>query len=231
MRAIAELFRRDGPQYRATFGDRMPPRHLHAMADIEQCRTETRGGHVYDCEPCQESQYRDHSCKHRHCPTCQNAPAQAWLDTQNNVLLPVPYVLVTFTLPEGLRKVARSHQKIIDPLLFRRAAAALQPRAFDPRCIGGHIGMIGILHTWTRDLRSPPHVHVIVPGGGLSPDEQTWLPSREDFLVPVEALSRIFQAKFRHALQQTPLFDLVPADTWKKDWVVHSQPVSRGVEA
>jgi hypothetical protein len=153
------------------------------------------------------------------------------LEQQQDLLLPVPYFLVTFTLPTELRQVARRHQKLIYHLLFRASAAALQQLARDPRFVGGQIGMVGVLHTWARDLSYHPHVHYLVPGGGLASDGQAWLPSRQDFLVHVRPLGRLFRAKFRDALQKSGLFDRVPAETWRKDWVVHCQPVGSGVTA
>ena len=134
-------------------------------------------------------------------------------------------------MPDGLRELARSHQNILYPTLFRSAAAALQQLANDSRLVGGQSGMVGILHTWPRDLRSQPHVHSRVPGGGLSADGSPWLPSRAPFLVPVKPLSMMFRAKFRAALHKTTLFALVPPDTWDKDGVVHSASVGRGGEA
>jgi hypothetical protein len=138
---------------------------------------------------------------------------------------------VTFTLPAELRTIARSNQKVIYSLLFKSSAAALQKLAKDPRFVGGDIGMMGGLHTWRRDMRYHPHVHFIVPGGGLSPDRSQWLPSNTDFFVPVEALSPIFRAKFRDALKKTDLFDAVAPDVWQKDWVVHCKPVGDGNRA
>jgi hypothetical protein len=134
-------------------------------------------------------------------------------------------------LPVGLRQVARRNQKCIYNLLFRASAAATQKLAGDPRSVGGQIGMIGVLQTWSRDLSYHPHVHYLVPAGGLSPDGQHWLSANENFLVPVKALSVIFRAKFRDALRKTELFELVPTDVWQQDWVVHCQPVGDGVAA
>ncbi len=138
---------------------------------------------------------------------------------------------MTFTLPSELRPIARSNQKVVYDLLFKSSAAALQKLAKDPRFVGGDIGMMGGLHTWQRDMGYHPHVHFIVPGGGLSPERSQWLPSNTDFFVPVEALSPIFRAKFRDALKKTDLFDSVPAGVWKKDWVVHCKPVGNGNSA
>jgi hypothetical protein len=228
---IAEIFRIHGPQYRAKFGDQIPHSHLRAMEAIEHCRTEALGGQVYYCENCDDYQYRYHSCKNRHCPKCQNGSANDWLQRQKDLLLPVPHFLVTFTLPDSLRELARSHQKLFYNILFRSSAQALQDRALDPRFVGGTIGMVGVLHTWTRALHDHPHVHSLVPAGGLAADGGQWLPARENFLVPVKALSILFRANVRNALRKTPLFDLVRNDLWERDWVVHCEPVGRGSQA
>jgi Putative transposase/Transposase zinc-binding domain len=227
---IADIFRIHGPEDRATCGGRMLPRHLRAMQDIERCRTETLGGQVSHGERCGEYHARDHSCKNRHCPTCQQDQAEPWLDNQKRLLLPVPHFMVTFTLPDALRALARRHQKTLYNLRLRSSSEALQELALDPRFIGGRIGMVGVLHPWTRDLRYHPHVHDIVPGGGLTADDR-WLPSRPDFLVHVKPLSVLFRATFRDALHKTDLFPLVDAPVWHKDWVVHCEPVGHGAEA
>jgi len=229
---LATILHRYGPAYREKFGPRMLPSHRRAMHDIEQCRTEVLGGQVYYCPNCERARYSYHSCKNRHCPKCQNDAAQQWLDQQKDLLLPVPYFLLTFTLPAGLRDIVRSNQKRMYNLLFRTSAAATQKLARDPRFVGGQIGLIGVLHTWSRNLTYHPHVHYLVPAGGLAADGQTWLPSRQDFLVPVKPLSIIFRAKFRDALQKTDLFDSVPAEAWTQDWIaVGCQPVGSGIAA
>lgn len=225
---IADIFRLHGPAYRAKFRDRMPLSHLRAMEDIESCRTEALGGQLYFCDQCQERRYSYHSCKNRHCPKCQNDQANEWLENQQNLLLPVNYFMVTFTLPDELRALARSNQRIVYHLLFRASADALLELAADPRFVGGLVGMVGVLHTWTRDLRYHPHVHYIATGGGLSPDG-SWLRSRSDFFVHVKPLSILFRVKFRDLLKQTDL--LVDSSVWGKDWVVHCQGVGSGQAA
>ena len=230
MLEVADIFRLHGPAYRQKFGDRMLPSHRRAMQDIETCRTEALGGQLYFCKQCQEQRYSYHSCKNRHCPKCQNEQANDWLQEQQSLLLPTHHFLVTFTLPAELRPLARSHQKTIYNLLFRTSSAALQQLAQDPRFVGARLGMVGVLHTWTRQLLYHPHVHYIVTGGGWS-DDGRWRSSRKDFLVPVEALSPIFRAKFRDALKQTELFAQVPPRVWRKDWVVHAEPVGSGTQA
>src|SRR6266404_4115469 len=230
MLEVAEIFRLHGPDYRAKFGARMLPSHRRAMQDIEQCRTAALGGQVYFCDQCKEQRYSYHSCQNRHCPKCGNEQASDWLDQQQNLLLPVPYFLVTFTLPAELRALARSNQKPIYNLLFRAASQALLKLAHDPRFVGGRLGMVGVLHTWTRQLSYHPHLHFIVTGGGLTADGR-WRSSRPDFLVPVKALSKIFRAKFRDELKKTGLFRQLNQQVWRKAWVVHSQPVGAGLAA
>jgi len=228
---LAEIFRQYGPAYRAKFGDRLLPSHRHVMWAIEHCRTEALGGHLYHCPDCDTSVYQYHSCRNRHCPKCQTENAQHWLEQQRDLLLPVPYFMLTFTLPAPLRSVARSHQTLLYDLLFRTSAAATQHLAADPRFVGGQLGLVGVLHTWGRTLTYHPHVHYLIPAGGLANDGQTWRPAREDFLVPVKALSGIFRARFRDALRQTDIFDLVSSTVWEHDWVVHCQPVGNGETA
>jgi hypothetical protein len=227
---VAEIFRLHGPDYRAKFAARMLPSHLRAMQDIEACRTESLGGQLYFCNQCQARRYSYHSCKNRHCPKCQNEQANKWLKEQRELLLPTHHFLVTFTLPDELRSVARSHQKTIYNLCFRASSAALLQLAQDPRFVGAQPGMVGVLHTWTRQLLYHPHLHYIVTGGGLTADGR-WRSSRKDFLVPVKALSRIFRAKFRDELKKTQLCAHVAQRVWRKDWVVHCEPVGSGAQA
>jgi hypothetical protein len=228
---LAEIFRQYGPAYRAKFGDRMPAGHLKAMKAIEECRTEALGGHVYECDDCGEVRYSYHSCKNRHCPKCQNEAGQAWLARQQAMLLPVPCFMVTFTLPEGLRELARREQRQVYNLLFRASAAALQTLANDPRFVGGQIGFMGVLQTWTRDQLYHPHVHYLVPGGGLSADGQSWMRTRRNFLVHVKPLSRLFRSKFREGLKSLNLLEQVPARVWSQEWVVHCEAVGSGEAA
>ncbi|HXG95187.1 MAG TPA: transposase zinc-binding domain-containing protein, partial [Blastocatellia bacterium] len=201
------------------FGERMLPSHLRAMRDIESCRTAALGGAVYYCEACDETRYSYHSCKNRHCPKCQSNQADQWLEKQKQLLLPVVYFLVTFTLPEELRQLARSNQKVVYNILFRASSEALQKLAAAPRFVGGQIGMVGVLHTWTRALVYHPHVHYIVTGEGLS-ESGRWVSSGEEFLVPVKALSILFRAKVRDQLKKAGLLDEVDERVWNKGWVV-----------
>lgn len=226
---VAEIFRKYGPAYREKFGDKMPASHLAAMKAIEQCRTETLGGHLYWCEDCQQQWYSYHSCRNRHCPKCQHQAAREWLEKQVTLLLPVPYFLVTFTLPSELREIARSNQETIYNLLFRSAADALLTLARDR--IGGQFGCVGILQTWTRDLRFHPHIHFLVPGGGLSDDGKQWVASPKNFLLRVEVLGKLFRGKFMAALKKTKLVANASSALWEKGWVVDSRPVGTGEAA
>jgi len=227
---VAEILRAHGPEYLAKYGERMPRSHLRVMRDIEACRTAELGGQVYVCEKCDERRFSYHSCKNRHCPKCGNDQASEWLEEQKEMLLPVIHFLVTFTLPEELRRVARSNQKTVYNLLFRASSEAVQKLAGDERFVGARLGIVGVLHTWTRALIYHPHVHCIVTGGGLN-EKGEWKSSRDDFLVPVRALSVIFRAKFRDLLKKTELFEEVNARVWKKEWVVHCEAVGSGEAA
>lgn len=228
---LAEVFRQYGSQYLNKYGNKIILRHLQAMRDIQRCRTEALGGHVYQCPECNEVHYLYHSCRNRHCPKCQNDRGQEWLEKQKELLLPTPYFLLTFTLPTSLRRIVRSNQSTFYNLFFRTSAAATQKLACDPRFVGGKIGMVGILHTWGRNLIYHPHIHYLVPGGGLTPDGANWLPGKKCFLFPVKALSRVFRAKFRDALQNTDFFNDIPEDVWRQEWVVHCKPVGDGQNA
>jgi hypothetical protein len=228
MLTLGELFRRYGPAYRAQEGTRLSPAQLAAMHAIEACRTERLGGQLYRCASCDMTRYSYHSCRNRHCPRCQNDAAEAWLARQQDLLLPVPYFLVTFTLPGGLRDVAYRHQALVYDLFFRASAAALQQLAQDPRFLGGQLGMVGVLQTWTRDLRYHPHIHYLVPGGGLAADGRSWVTTKADFLVHVKPLAALFRAKLRATLRQTELWADIPDEVWKVDWVVDCRPVGSG---
>ncbi len=228
---LADIFKRYGSAYRQKYADRILPSHRQAMAAIEHCRTATLGGQVYACPSCGETRFVYHSCRNRHCPKCQHERTEEWLNLQRDLRLPVPYFMLTFTLPEELRRLARQNQKLFYHALFQASAEATQQLAQDPRFIGhkAQIGMIGVLHTWTRNLLFHPHVHYLVPGGGLK--DNHWIASRPDFFLPVKALSKLFRAHFQHLLQKSPLFAKIPKQVWTKDWVVHCLPVGDGQAA
>jgi len=227
----ADIFRQYGPAYRQKYTSRMPANHFKAMRAIEQCRTQALGGQVYRCPNCEQVQYSYHSCRNRHCPKCQHENAQGWLDKQQALLLPVPYFLLTFTLPSGFNEVARSHQRLLYDLLFKTSAAATQQLAQEPRWLGGQIGMVGVLHTWGRNLAYHPHIHYLVPGGGWQDAEKRWVPARPDFLLPVRALSRVFRGKLRQALRHTDCYARIPPNVWQQEWVVHCEGVGSGLNA
>ena len=228
---LADIFREYGLAYREKYADKLLPSHRQAMWAIERCRTEALGGQLYGCVSCGEFQYSYHSCRNRHCPKCQHELTQDWLDVQKELLLPVPYFMVTFTLPSELRELVSRNQKLMYTLLFQASAQSAQKLAQDPRYIGGQIGLVGVLHTWTRNLIYHPHVHYLAPGGGLSADGQTWLPARNQFFLPVRALSKLFRAAFRSALKKTDLYNQVPQKIWSKEWVVHCKSVGDGQAA
>ena len=232
MPTVAEVVRRYGPAYLERFGATMPAAHKKVLRDIAACRTGELGTVLYRCEDCGRMHALGRSCGNRHCPSCQRDKAEAWLETQTQRLLPCPYFLVTFTLPAGLRDVARRHQRVVYSALFEASSEALRDLAADPKHLGtDRLGFFGVLHTWGRTLEYHPHVHYVVPGGGLSAEGDRWLPSRTDFLVPVKALSILFRAKFRDALARAGLREEVDPSVWRQDWVVHCQPAGDGRES
>jgi hypothetical protein len=232
MPTVAEVVRRYGPEYLDRFGAGMPAAHRKVLRDIAGCRTGELGMVVYRCADCGQAHAMGRSCGNRHCPSCQRDKAEAWLEDQTERLLPCPYFLVTFTLPAELREVARSHQRVVYSALFEASGAALRALAADPKYIGtDRLGFFGVLHTWGRTLEYHPHVHYVVPGGGLSTDGTCWLPSRADFLVPVKALSIVFRGKFRDLLGREGLLEKVDPSVWHRDWVVHCQPAGDGRES
>ena len=228
---LADLFRQYGPAYCQKHANKLLPSHRQAMRAIERCRTEALGGQLYACVACSEVRYSYHSCRNRHCPKCQHEQTQEWLSLQQELLLPVPYFLLTFTLPSELRDLTSCNQKLIYALLFRASSQAAQQLARDPRFVGGQIALVGVLHTWTRNLYYHPHIHYLAPGGGLATDGQTWLKAHPNFFLPVKALSKLFRGAFRRGLQKTALYPQIPAPVWRKDWVVHCKSVGNGQAA
>lgn len=231
MITLAEIVRRYGAAYRAQFHEQLLPSHAAVLTAIAQCRTAALGGHVYTCSNCDITRYSYHSCRNRHCPACQHGGGQRWLAQQQELLLPVPHFLITFTLPSELRMLARSNQRQFYNLFFRASAHALEQLAADPRFVGGQIGMLGVLQTWTRDLRYHPHIHYLVPAIGLATDGRFCRPRNGAFLVPVQALAVLFRAKMRAALRQTSFTSTIPAAIWTQPWVVDCRPVGRGAAA
>lgn len=227
---LAEIVRTTEAAYRQRYGPKLLPSHHQALTAIKRCRTSALGGHLYQCDTCNTQHYQYHSCRNRHCPQCQHNVGQAWLEKQQHRLLNSHYFMLTFTIPEALRPLARSNQKTVYSALFRSAAAATQKLACDERYVGGQIGMVGVLHTWGRNLSYHPHVHFLVPGGGLT-DTNEWRATSHNFFVPVKALSIIFRAKLRDALAEAGLTEDIDKAVWKSDWVVHCQPVGNGSTA
>ena len=229
MLAVAEIIRLHGAAYRAHVGDRLLPSQARVLRDLAACRTAYFGGHLTQCDACAAQVFRYHSCSNRHCPTCHGPRTERWLETQRAQLLPCPYYLVTFTLPQSLRALAFAHQRVVYGVLMRSAAAALQRLAADPRYVGARVGCLAVLHTWTRAMLYHPHVHLLVTAGGLSSDGTQWIaPKNPAFLVPVQALSVIFRAKVCDGLRRAGFLDHVAPSTWTTPLVVHAQPAGRG---
>lgn len=228
---VADIFRLHGAAYRARFGNRLLPSQTRAMRDIEACRTPYFGGHIKQCDnrECGRKVYVYHSCGNRSCPKCHRQQTERWLERQRARLLPTQHYLLTFTLPKELRTLAFAHQNKIYGLLMRCAAAALQKLADDPRYVGGRLGLMGVVHTWTRAMLYHPHVHFLATAGGFSRDGAEWIKAKNPaFLVPVDALSVIFRAKVCAALKKAGLLEQTPGIVWKKKWVVHCQPAGSG---
>ena len=193
---LAEIFRRHWPAYRAQFGHLIPPAHRRAVAAILSCRTAQRGGQLFRCD-CGTFHFAYHSCGHRACHQCGHGDAKAWAQRQELKLLPVPYFLVTFTVPAELRAVLRAHPKELYGALFGQSAGALADVALSK--LGVELGCTGVLHTWTRQLIYHPHVHYLVPGGGLTPDGLRWKRVKDpQFFLP----TRVLAARFRNQLRQ-----------------------------
>ena len=229
MLEVADIIRLHGAAYRAHVGDRLLPSQARVLRDLAACRTVYFGGQLTQCDRCERQVYRYHSCGNRHCPKCHGDQTERWLETKRAQLVPCPYYLVTFTLPQALRALAFGHQRALYGILMRSAAAALQRLAADPRYVGAQVGCLAVLHTWTRAMLYHPHVHLLVTAGGLSDDGTQWMtPKNPAFLVPVRALSVIFRAKVCAGLRRAGLLDQVPPAVWTTPWVVHAQQAGRG---
>ena len=220
--------------YLERFAPAMPWRLRQVLERILRCRTAALGGQLFRCPECGDFHYQYHSCNDRHCPQCGQADTEDWLARQRQrLLLPVSYFLVTFTVPEALRPWIRSHWQVSLDLLFRASAQALQDLAANPKRLGAQLGMLGILHTWARTLIFHPHIHFLIPGGGLSLDGRSWIAAKDNYLFAVKALGTHFRTLFRQTLlkEHPQLFEEVPAKVWKQSWVVHSQPAGSGENA
>lgn len=232
MLELADIFRAAGPRYREVHAERLLPSHHRAMRDIVACRTPVLGGSLYRCDDCGALDYSYHSCRNRHCPKCQEERAQDWLERIRARLLPCDHYLLTFTLPEQLRAVGRSHQKVVYAALLREAAASVQTLATDRQWVGGTLGILAVLHTWSRTLEYHPHAHLLVTAGGLSSDGTAWItPANPRFLVPGYMLSEIFRAKIRDALAKVGLGREIDPTVWTRRWAVHVQQIGSGDHA
>ncbi|MGH9860914.1 MAG: IS91 family transposase [Candidatus Acidiferrales bacterium] len=232
MAEMADIIRLAGPTYIEAHTGQLLPSHRRALNDIAQCRTPALGGSLYRCEDCGTLDYRYHSCRNRHCPKCQEDRAQAWLERVRTRMLPCDYYLLTFTLPHLLRAVARAHQTTVYAALLREAAASVQLLANDRTWVGGTLGILAVLHTWSRTLEYHPHAHLLVTAGGLSSDGSAWVkPAHARFLVPGFMLSHIFRAKMRAALTRAGLDQDIDPAVWKQRWTVHVQQIGTGEHA
>ena len=231
---VHQLLRSFAPDYTRRFGSSMPGRHRQVLKKILSCRTPALGGELYACPDGHGFHYRYHSCNDRHCPQCGQIDADQWLERQKaRLLLPVPYFLLTFTVPEELRPVIRSHMQILLDLFFAITAKALHDLAANPRRLGAQLGMLAVLHTWSRTLIFHPHIHYLIPGGGLSPDGRHWVAARKDFLLHHKALGAYVRTLFNKQLRKEHphLFAQVPGSVWKQPWNVGCQAAGSGENA
>ena len=240
---MAEVFRR----YKDDC-DAAPLQQQRVFRDLVACRTAALGAHVVRCDACGHEEIAYNSCRNRHCPKCQAQKQAAWFDAQSANLLDVPYYHIVFTLPEGLGPLALQNKSILYGLLFRSAAETLLTIARDEKHLGARIGFTAVLHTWGQTLQHHPHLHCVVPAGGLSlggkspKDQERWIPARENFFLSVRVLSRLFRAKFLAYLREAyrdgelvlagRLEELSDPDAWRAfleplqqiDWVVYAKP-------
>jgi hypothetical protein len=197
---VADVIRAYGNEYRTAH--KLPRRHLRALRDIAACRTAVLGGHVDRCDACGHERISYNSCRNRHCPKCGSLAKEKWLRARQRELLPVPYFHIVFTIPDELNRLALVNQALVYAMLFQSAAQTLLCLGRDPKHLGAEIGLIAVLHTWGQNMMDHPHLHCIVPGGGLSSDGGRWIGSRENFFIPVQVLSRVFRGKFLESLKK-----------------------------
>jgi Putative transposase/Transposase zinc-binding domain len=246
---VADIFRRHGPVWRTANAGHVSRDQLKVMSAIETCRTAALGGHVERCEDCSHVRIAYNSCRDRHCPKCQAIAAKEWLAEREAELLPVPYFHVVFTLPAAIADIAWQNKAVVYGMLFKAAAETLVTIAADPKHLGARIGLTAVLHTWGSALTHHPHVHVIVPGGGISPDGESWISCRPSFFLPVRVLSRLFRRLFleklaaaylagqlrffgsQAALVDPKRFKDLLAPLCKAEWVVYAKRPFGGPEA
>jgi predicted Zn-ribbon and HTH transcriptional regulator len=197
---VADIFRDHGPAWRKAHAGHVSLDQLKVMSAIERCRTAALGGHVARCEDCAYTTIAYNSCRNRHCPKCQGAAARDWLGDREAELLPMPYYHVVFTLPATIADIAYQNKAVLYDLLFKVSAETMLTIAADPKHLGGRIGITSVLHTWGSALTHHPHVHMIVPGGGISLDGERWISCRRGFFLPVRVLSRLFRRLFLQKL-------------------------------
>lgn len=231
MPELAEVIRRFGPAYRALYGDRLLPSHRAALRAIEHCRTPALGGHVWRCERegCTAERYAYHSCRNRSCPKCHRERTDQWFALHRARLPSCSYVLLTFTLPAELRRLARSHQRAVLGALHRAAAGAVLTLCRDPAFLGATPGILAVLHTWTRAMVVyHPHVHLLVTLGGVDTQSRWVAPPHAGYLVPAKALAKVFRGMMAGALRNARLLHRVGSGVWRKDWVVDAQHAGDG---
>ena len=246
---VADVFRAHGPAWRRAQAGHISLGQLKVMSAIEACRTAELGGHVERCEDCAHVRIAYNSCRNRHCPKCQGAAANAWLEARKAELLPVPYYHVVFTVPGEIGDIAYQNKAVVYDILFKAASETLLTIAADPKHLGVRIGVTAVLHTWGSAMTHHPHVHCIVPGGGLSADGQSWISCRPRFFLPVRVLSRLFRRLFldklaaAHAegrlgffgdlagLADRAAFTARLAPLRRREWVVYAKRPFAGPEA
>ena len=209
----------------------MFPSHRKTIGDIIRCRTRVMGGKTYSCPECSQKKYSYHSCNNRSCPKCGGDDIEAWIKKQLDHLLPVCYFFVTFTLPHELNAAAFLHQKVFYNLYFQTSARALMDLARDPRFIGGKIGFLGVLQSWSRKLNYHLHIHYIIPAAALSLNHKRWIKIKnKKFFIHWKPLSRRFKYLFQKALRKTDFYHNIPAIVWTKEWRIDCKPVGYGSE-
>lgn len=222
---LADIVNRYGGAYLARHGSLLPS-HQRALLDISTCRTPARGAHIARCQACEREHLYYHSCRNRSCPRCAVGATERWIEQRRAELLPVPYFHLVFTLPQALRPTLRRHHKALLPALMRAAAESLIALARDPRYVGGTVGVLAVLHTWSRTLTWHPHVHCLVPGVGVTAAGAICL-ARKSFLVPVRALSDLFRARFVHHARGAVQGLQISETVFAQRWVVFAKPTAR----
>ncbi len=223
---INEIFQTYAPEYIQCYNNAMPAEHRKVIKAIIDCRTQSCGIAVYQCEGCGQLHTFFRSCGNRHCPNCQHHKTRQWLEKQIERQLPGHHFMITFTLPQQLRRFIRSHQQICYSAMFTASSQTLKTLAADEKYIGGDLpGFFGVLHTWGRQLQYHPHIHYIAPGGALSKQDGSWHPSRIDFYLPIKAMSKIFKAKFRDEMIKHQLYNDIAPELWHQSFNVNCQPV------